>query len=119
MFIKQPPWHPEQYQLRRQLLHKRARIIKIIRNFFDEREFIEVETPALQISPGIEQHLNAFSTVFEDWNEQIKQEYYLHSSPELAMKKLLVAGEDKIFQLTHCYRNSEIVANSLLSKKIS
>lgn len=86
---------------------KRASIIKEIRHFFDEESFTEVETPALQICPGMEVHLKAFHTTFQEPFEENPRDFYLHTSPELSMKKLLVAGEERIFQLAHAFRNEE------------
>ena len=79
-----------------------------IRRFFAERGFVEVETPVLQISPGLEPHLNAFETALrEPFGDGVGASIFLHTSPEFAMKKLLAAGEDKIFQIARCYRNEE------------
>jgi lysyl-tRNA synthetase class 2 len=77
-----------------------------MRNVFAARGFTEVETPALQVSPGLEPHLKAFATRLDLPGEQSAPRY-LHTSPEFAMKKLLVAGVPRIFQLTHCFRNAE------------
>ncbi len=65
-----------------------------------------METPALQVSPGLEPHLHAFSTVWSGPAGE-QREFYLHTSPEFAMKKLLAAGAGNIFQLARCYRNRE------------
>ncbi len=78
-----------------------------MRAYFDAQDFAEVETPALQISPGNEVHLQAFRTELLDPHGGAAQTMYLHTSPEFAMKKLLVAGEPRIFQLAHAYRNGE------------
>lgn len=60
-----PWWHPERYAARRPYLIARARVLAEIRSYFAESYFVEVETPALQISPGIEPHLKAFRTEIE------------------------------------------------------
>ena len=101
-----PWWHPERFGRRRAMLEARARILAAIRGFFAAADFLEVETPALQISPGIEPHLMAFQTelVSPDGERQAR---HLHTSPEFAMKKLLVAGLPRIFQLAHVFRNGE------------
>ena len=96
------------HALRRPALLARAAIVAAIRRFFGERGFVEVETPALQVSPGLEPHLAAFETALaEPFDDGTVSPMYLHSSPEFAMKKLLAAGEQKIFQIARCYRNEE------------
>jgi lysyl-tRNA synthetase class 2 len=87
-------------------LEARARIVAAIRRFFTERDFLEVDTPALQVSPGLEPHLMAFSTELVT-PERARRPLHLHTSPEFAMKKLLVAGLPRIFQLAHVFRNGE------------
>lgn len=78
-----------------------------IRDFFADAGFSEVETPALQVSPGMEVHLRAFATRLDEPFEQGSRLLYLHTSPEFAMKKLLSAGETKIFQFARTFRNGE------------
>ena len=77
-----------------------------IRTFFAERGFLEVDTAALQVSPGNEAHIAGFGTEFCA-PDGAKTPFYLHSSPEFACKKLLAAGERQIFSLGHVYRNLE------------
>ncbi len=84
----------------------RNRLLRAMREVFAARGFVEVETPALQKSPGLEPHLRAFATALEAPGAS-PAAYFLHTSPEFAMKKLLVAGLPLIFQLAHCFRNSE------------
>ena len=103
-----PWWHPRVHAARRPFLQARARIAAAVRGWFDAAGFVEVETPALQISPGMEPHIMAFATDFVGSNPDDRQRFYLHTSPEFAMKKLLVAGEPKIFQLARVYRNGEV-----------
>lgn len=80
--------------------------MKSVREFFDRRGYVEVETPALQVSPGIELHISPFETTLVDpWDAA--QSIYLHTSPEFAMKKLLAAGMQRIFQLARVFRNGE------------
>jgi len=102
-----PFWHPEAFARRKPNLEVRQRVIASCRAYFAREGFAEVETPALQISPGNETHLHAFATEFRDPHGGAPQKLYLHTSPEFAMKKLLVAGASKIYQLAHCYRNGE------------
>jgi lysyl-tRNA synthetase class 2 len=71
------------------------------------RELIEVDTPALQVSPGQEPHLLAFATELQEPDPDRRRRLYLHTSPEFAMKKLLVAGLPGLYQLAHVFRNGE------------
>jgi len=102
-----PWWHPDIFARRRPMLELRGRLTAATRGFFTERDFLEVETPALQISPGLEPHLMAFATELVAADQQSAQPLYLHTSPEFAMKKLLAAGLPRIFQLAHVFRNGE------------
>ena len=91
-------------------LKKRAGIINDIRRFFEERGFLETDTPVLVKLPGMEPYLDVFKTTFEadfDANQKISESMYLITSPEYAMKKLLVGGMEKIFQITKAFRNKE------------
>jgi lysyl-tRNA synthetase class 2 len=99
-------WVPAQFARRQGFLAARGRIIAAIRDVFASRDFVEVDTPALQISPGLEPHLQAFATRLSAPGEAPRP-VFLHTSPEFAMKKLLVAGMPRIFQLAHCFRNNE------------
>ncbi|MDB5406725.1 MAG: lysine aminoacylase GenX [Rhodospirillales bacterium] len=99
-------WHPERFAARRATLEARGRILAAIRGFFAAQGFLEVETPALQVSPGLEPHLMAFSTELRSPEGEVAVRH-LHTSPEFAMKKLLVAGLPRIFQLAHVFRNGE------------
>jgi lysyl-tRNA synthetase class 2 len=99
-------WHPERFAARRPYLDLRGRVLRAIREFFAARDFVEVETPALQVSPGLEPHLEAFATELVEPGEGVRPRY-LHTSPEFAMKKLLAAGVPRLFQLARCFRNGE------------
>jgi lysyl-tRNA synthetase class 2 len=85
----------------------RGRILGAVRDFFAESGFVEVETPALQVSPGLEPHLRAFAAVLHEPGEGRGRRLYLHTSPEFAMKKLLAAGLPRIWQLAHVFRDGE------------
>jgi len=100
-------WRPDRFALRRGRLDRRGRILGAIRSFFAARGYVEVDTPALQVSPGLEPHLRAFKTVLHDPCDDRAGERYLHTSPEFAMKKLLVAGVPRIWQLAHVFRDGE------------
>ncbi|CAN5461023.1 EF-P lysine aminoacylase EpmA [soil metagenome] len=101
-----PWWHPDIHADRRPFLVARNRIIAAIRSWFADRDFIEADCGALQISPGNETHLHAFATEFID-SEGRRLPRYLHTSPEFACKKLLAAGEARIFAMAHAFRNRE------------
>ena len=103
----QPWWHPHSYGARAPRLAARAAIRTATRRFFDQRGFTEVETPALQVSPGLEPHLMAFATTLEEPLAGGERILYLHTSPEFAMKKLLAAGLPRIYQLAKVFRNGE------------
>jgi lysyl-tRNA synthetase class 2 len=84
----------------------RVNILRLIREFFWSLGFVETDTPIAIKNPGQEPYLNPVPVVFSD---PVGREYnfYLHTSPELAMKKLLAAGYEKIFQIVKCFRNNE------------
>lgn len=94
-----PWWRPDVFAKKRAYLEARAQIFSRAREFFSTRGYLEVETPALQVSPCMEAHLQAFKTQWQG------REFYLHTSPEFAMKKLLVAGLPKIFQFAKVFRD--------------
>ncbi len=101
-----PWWTPSVHADRRPALLARSRIAAAIRGFFAERGFLEVEAAALQVSPGNEAHLHGFATEARSIAGE-RQPLYLHTSPEFACKKLLTAGETKIFNFGHVFRNRE------------
>lgn len=99
-------WRPDVHADRRPFLLARGRIAAAVRATFAQDGFIEVETPALQISPGNETHLHAFGTELIRPDGTICR-LYLRTSPEFAAKKLLAAGEPKIFEFARVFRNRE------------
>ena len=100
-------WQPLHFTRRRALLEQRVTAVKAVRQFFDQRQYVEVDTPCLQVSPGMEVHLMAFATQLNDPYGGPGHAMHLHTSPEFAMKKLLVAGMPKLWQLAHVFRNNE------------
>ena len=84
----------------------RNRITAATRAWFADRDFVEVETAALQVSPGNEAHLHAFSTEAIATGGAATP-LHLRTSPEFACKKLLAAGEPKIFDFARVWRNRE------------
>jgi lysyl-tRNA synthetase class 2 len=99
-------WRPHVHADRRPFLLARNRVQAALRAFFSADDFMEVDTPALQVSPGNEAHLHAFATEMIDSDGHTEM-LYLHTSPEFACKKLLAAGERRIFTFAHVYRNRE------------
>jgi lysyl-tRNA synthetase class 2 len=82
---------------RKAALHARDLVIRAIRRFFHDRGFLEVETPCRIPAPAPEPHIDALPS--NGW--------YLQTSPELAMKRLLASGHDRIFQICRCWRSAE------------
>jgi len=103
---RSPWWDPRVHAERRPFLRARGKIVAAVREFFVQHGFIEVETAALQISPGNEAHLHAFATDLIA-PDGARAGLYLHTSPEFACKKLLAAGERRIFDLARVFRNRE------------
>lgn len=101
-----PPWHPERLAARLPFLRRRARLTAATRAFFTARGYTEVETPYAVATPGEEIHLRAFRTEREHTDGR-RETRWLHTSPEFAMKKLLVGGSGPIFQLARVWRNGE------------
>ena len=101
-----PWWRPENHADRRPFLLARNRIKAAFRAWFEARDFLEVETAALQVSPGNEAHLHAFETAALTLSGQ-SAPLYLHTSPEFSCKKLLAAGERRIFDFGKVWRNRE------------
>ena len=101
-----PWWAPHVHEDRRPFLKVRSRVTAACRQFFGREHFVEVDVPALQLSPGNEAHLSAFATELIA-PDGARSPRYLATSPEFAMKKLLAAGETRIFTLAHAYRNRE------------
>ena len=82
---------------KRNALVARAQIIKEIRSFFNEEGYLEMETPLRIPAPAPESHIDAVASA----------PWFLQTSPELCMKRLLAAGYGKIFQICHCWREGE------------
>ena len=99
-------WHPQTHADRRPVLRTRGRIKAAIRAHFEASGFTEVECAMLVASPGNETHLHAFETRLLD-PDGSDRPLYLHTSPEFAAKKLLAAGEDRIFEFARVFRNRE------------
>ncbi|OGH84192.1 MAG: EF-P lysine aminoacylase GenX [Candidatus Magasanikbacteria bacterium RIFOXYA2_FULL_44_8] len=85
---------------------QRAVIVRLTREFFWSQNFIETETSTAVKAPDQEPHLDPIMTKFHDENKR-ETVWYLQTSPEFAMKKLLGAGYEKIFQICKCFRDEE------------
>jgi elongation factor P--(R)-beta-lysine ligase len=105
----QPFWRKDRYAARRGRLAARAEVSAFLRRWFAAQGFVEIQPAALQASPGNETHLHGFRTalILPDGSPR---DAWLHTSPEFAMKKLLAAGEPRIYALTGVFRNRERTA---------
>lgn len=89
-------------------LKARARALRAIRAFFEDRAFLEVETPAMVPSPGLDLHLDAFAVPGAEGPGFVDGTGYLITSPEYQMKRLLAGGVPRCFQIARCFRRGEI-----------
>jgi lysyl-tRNA synthetase class 2 len=101
-----PAWHPDSLAARAPFLRRRVLLTQATRAFFLARGYTEVETPCAVPTPGEEVHLHAFPTT-RAHPDGTREPLWLHTSPEFAMKKLLVAGAGPIFQFARVWRNGE------------
>lgn len=88
---------------RQEVLHFRAKAFARIRQFMAERQILEVDTPALSRTGNTDPNIESLITCHED-----EQGFYLHTSPEFAMKRLLAEGTGDIYQLGHVFRAEEL-----------
>ena len=104
-------WREDRLSARLDNLALRGKAKRAMAAWFDGDGFVEVETPALQVSPGMEPHLAGFATELlhagHYGSAEAGERLFLHTSPEFAMKKLLAGGMEKIWQLCAVYRNAE------------
>ncbi len=109
MTDSRPWWHPDNLAARRPFLNGRQAVLRRWRAWFAAQGFDEVETPCLQVSPCVEVHVRGFRTVLEGVKRDGTgaREMWLHTSPEFAMKKLLVGGAERIAQFARVFRNGE------------
>jgi lysyl-tRNA synthetase class 2 len=92
------------------VIELRARLLARLRAFFAERSFLEVETPILSPEVAVERHLDPLSTtLFADPREpKVGPRYWLQTSPEAGMKRLMTAGGQAIYQVTRAFRGGEV-----------
>jgi elongation factor P--(R)-beta-lysine ligase len=101
-----PWWATHKHADRRPYVVARGKIRDAVRRYFAADGFIEVECGQLQVSPGNETHLHAFETEAIG-TDGARTKLYLHTSPEFACKKMLAAGETRIFDFARVFRNRE------------
>ena len=90
-------------QTSREIVVTRSRIVSYLRNFLATRGFLEVETPMMQTIPG-----GATARPFETYHHALSRQLYLRIAPELYLKRLLVGGFDKVFEINRNFRNEGI-----------
>lgn len=92
-----------------QNLRLRAELLRRLRRFFENRGFLEVETPVLSSNTVIDRHLDPVSVILPDdpRTPHVGRQMWLQTSPEFAMKRLLAAGAEAIFQVTRAFRAAE------------
>jgi lysyl-tRNA synthetase, class II len=87
----------------RQVFIKRSKIIALMRRFFEEKGFMEVETPMMQPLAG-----GAEATPFKTWHNTLGMELFLRIAPELYLKRLVVGGFEKVFEINRNFRNEGV-----------
>ena len=87
----------------RNIFLKRSRIIQLIRDFFIRRDFLEVETPMMQPIPG-----GAEATPFKTFHNALNMDLYLRIAPELYLKRLVVGGFERVFEINRNFRNEGV-----------
>jgi len=87
----------------KQIFHTRAKIIKFLRNYLEERDFLEVETSILNSEAG-----GALATPFTTESEVLGGKLELRIAPELYLKKLIVSGFERVFEIGKVFRNEGI-----------
>ncbi len=87
----------------RDIFTKRSKTVSTMRRFFEERDFMEVETPMMQPLPG-----GAEATPFKTWHNALGMELFLRIAPELYLKRLVVGGFEKVFEINRNFRNEGV-----------
>jgi lysyl-tRNA synthetase class 2 len=84
----------------RDVFHKRSRIIRLIRRFMEDRDFLEVETPMMQPKAG-----GAVARPFKTFHNALGMDFYLRIAPELYLKRLITGGLERVFEINRNFRN--------------
>ncbi|MBU0972010.1 MAG: lysine--tRNA ligase [Proteobacteria bacterium] len=87
----------------RDIFQKRSKIVAAMRSFFEEKKFMEVETPMMQPLPG-----GAEATPFKTWHNALGMELFLRIAPELYLKRLVVGGFERVFEINRNFRNEGV-----------
>ena len=87
----------------REVFHKRSQIVDYIRRFFIQRDFLEVETPMMQVIPG-----GALARPFVTHHNALDMQLYLRIAPELYLKRLVVGGLERVFEINRNFRNEGV-----------
>lgn len=90
----------------REIYETRLRVVGLVREWFIINDFLEADTPVALRLPGQEPYLNPVEVDFNEPNGR-SEKFYLQTSPEFSLKKLLAAGFNNIFEIAKCFRNSE------------
>jgi elongation factor P--(R)-beta-lysine ligase len=91
-----------------ELIKLRAETLRKIRSFFDKKNLLEVDTPSLSYSTSTDPFIESFQTRYLPLTQVMSREnYFLHTSPEFPMKRLLASGSDSIYQIAKVFRQGE------------
>ncbi|AOP36595.1 elongation factor P--(R)-beta-lysine ligase [Leptospira tipperaryensis] len=90
-------------ELSREILIRRAKFLSVIRRFFEERNYLEMDTPCLKANPSMEPYLDPFLV----HSPSEKERGYLITSPEYSLKEILSKGLERIYEITHTFRSGE------------
>ena len=87
----------------KEIFYRRSRIIKLIRQFMDEHDFLEVETPMMQPRAG-----GAAARPFKTHHNALDTDFYLRIAPELYLKRLVIGGLERVYEINRNFRNEGI-----------